>query len=232
MASSVPPVPPAGGAQPAKKKSPLVYILIGCGGVIVLIGVLVVAAISFGLYKAKQAGLDPDLIRKNPAVAMVKMAVAANPDAELVSLDEDRGIVTIRDKKTGKTVTMNFEDIKQGKISFEGEGGEGSASIGGPVDLPSWFPSYPGATPQGTFSLQDNTGDSSGFHFTTQDSPAQVFQFFEAGLKKAGLTVEASGTGNGGLISAHDENQEREAVVNVSAGSNGTQVSGTFKSKK
>ncbi len=255
MASSVPPVPPAGGVQPARKKSPLVYILIGCGGVVVLVGVLVVAAISFGLYKAKQAGLDPDMIRKNPAVAMVKMAVAANPDAELVSIDEDRGIVTIRDKKTGKTVTMNFEDIKQGKISFEGEGGEkvsleaqgeggegslkiksaeGSATLGagGPVTLPSWFPSYPGATPQGTFSVQDKSGDSSGFHFTTKDSPAQVFQFFEAGLKKAGLTVEASGGANGGVISARDANQEREAVVTVSAASGGTQVSGTFKSKR
>ncbi len=227
----LPYLPPAAFSRP-RRKSPLVYILIGCGGVVVLVGVLVVAAISFGLYKAKQAGLDPDLLQKNPAVAMVKMAVAANPDAELVSLDEDRGIVTIRDKKTGKTVTMNFEDIKQGKISFEGEGGEGSASIGGPVTLPSWFPSYPGATPQGTFSLQDRSSDSSGFHFTTKDSPAQVFQFFEAGLKKAGLTVEATGGASGGLISARDADQEREAVVNVSAASGGTQVSGTFKSKR
>ncbi len=252
MASSVPPVPPAGGAQPAKKKSPLVYILIGCGGVIVLAGVLAVALVSFGLYKAKQAGLDPDLIKKNPAVAMVKMAVAANPDAELVSIDEDRGIVTVRDKKTGKTVTMNFEDIRKGKISFEGEGGEkvsfeaegdraamkvqsseGSATLGGggPVTLPSWFPAYPGATPQRAFSVEDNSGASAGFSFTTSDSPGQVFKFFEDGLRKAGLIVEASGGGNGGVINAHDAGHEREAVITVTAAGGGAKVSGTFKSK-
>lgn len=255
MASNVPPFPPVGGAPPAKKKSPLVYILIGCGGVVVLVGVLIVAAISFGVYKAKQAGLDPDLIKKNPALAMVKMAVAANPDAELVSIDENRGIVTVRNKKTGKTTTMNFEDVKKGRISFEGEGGEkvsleaqgegaegslriksseGSATLGGggPLTLPSWFPAYPGATPQSTFSLQDKSGDSAGFQFTTKDSPAQVFQFFEAGFKKAGLTVAASGSGNGGIINASDANQGREAVVTVSAAGGGAQVSGTFKSKK
>ncbi len=253
MASSVPPVPPPGGAQAAKKKSPLLYILIGCGGLVVLIGVLIAVAVSFGLYKAKQAGLDPDLIQKNPGLAVVKMAVAANPDAELVSIDEDRGIATVRDKKTGKTVTMNFEDIKKGKISFEGEDGqkvsleaegeggegqfkikssEGSATLGGgPLTLPSWFPAYPGAAPQGTFSLQDKSGSSAGFQFTTKDAPARVFQFFEAGLKKSGLTVEASGTGNGGVINARDASQEREAMITVAASGSGSQVSGTFKSK-
>jgi hypothetical protein len=246
MASNATPVPPAGGAQPAKKKSPLLYILIGCGGVVVLAGVLVVAAISFGLYKAKQAGLDPELLQKNPAVAMVKMAVAANPDAELVSIDEDRGIVKILDKKTGKTVTMNFEDIKNGKFSLEGDNGEkvsletegegglkmksadGSATLGGgPVTLPSWLPSYPGSTPQGAFSVQDKSGASAAFHFTTNDAPAKVLQFYEAGLKKSGLTVESSG----GVISATEASQGREAVVTVAPSGSGSQVSATFKSK-
>jgi hypothetical protein len=235
MASSVPPVPPAGDVQPAKKKSPLVYILIGCGGIIVLGAVLIIGAISFGLYKAKQAGLDPDLIKKNPAVAMVKMAVAANPDAELLSIDEDRGVVTVRDKKTGKTVTMNFEDIKKGKISFEGEGGEKvtlGTQEGEPINLPSWFPSYPGATPRGAFSFQDKERNAAVFHFTTRDSAAQVFRFYESAFKNAGLTVEASGGENGGLVTGRDAGQDREATVTVSSGSNETEVSGTFKSKK
>ena len=33
----------------------------------------------FVVNKAKQAGLDPDLIKKNPALAAAKLAVAANP---------------------------------------------------------------------------------------------------------------------------------------------------------
>ncbi|MGE5568445.1 MAG: hypothetical protein ACM3S5_05330 [Rhodospirillales bacterium] len=232
MATSVPP----GGVPPAKKKSPLVYVLIGCGGVIVLAGILVVVAVSFGLYKAKQAGIDPELIKKNPAVAAVKMAVAANPDAELVSIDEDRGIVTVRDKKTGKTVTMNFEDIREGRISFEGEGEEGetvTATVGAgkPANLPSWFPSYPGATPQASFAVQGKEGDSAHFHFTTEDSAAQVFQFYEAGLKQAGLTVEASGGDNGGLITAVDAARERQATVHVTSAGGVTNVTGSFKNK-
>jgi len=233
MATSV---PPAGGVPPAKKKSPLLYILIGCGGVIVLAGIVLVLAVSFGLYKAKQAGLDPELIKKTPAVAMVKMAVAANPDAELVSMDEDRGIVTVRDKRTGKTVTMNFEDIKEGRISFEGEGEEGgtvTATLGAgtPADLPSWVPSYPGATPQASFAVQGKEGDSAHFHFTTEDSPAQVFQFYEAGLRQAGLTVEASGGANGGVITAVDAARERQATVSVTSAGGVTRVSGSYRSK-
>jgi hypothetical protein len=207
------------------------WILLGCGGLILLIIVLLVALVGFGWYKAKQAGLDPELIRKNPAVAMVKMAIAANPDAELVSIDEGRGIVTVRDKKTGKTVTLNFEDVKRGRISFEGEGGE-RAAIGGAVSLPAWFPSYPGVTPQSTYAVSDATSESAGFQFTTRDSPAQVLEFYESGLKKSGLTVSTLKQDQGGMITARDDAEQREATVTVTAGDSGANVIGTFKSKK
>ncbi|HOK47577.1 MAG TPA: hypothetical protein PLA43_19420 [Bryobacteraceae bacterium] len=229
-------VPPAGGVPPAKKKSPLLYILIGCGGVLVLAGIALVLAVSFGLYKVKQAGLDPDLMKKNPAVAMVKMAVAANPNLELVSIDEDRGIVTVRDKRTGKNVTMNFEDIKEGRISFEGEGDDGGAvratfGAGTPANLPSWFPSYPGSSPQASFAMQGTEGDGAHFQFTTEDSPAQVLQFYEAGFKEAGMTVNTSSGGNGGSITAEDASSGRQAVVLVTSSGGVTNVNGSFKSK-
>lgn len=230
MATNVPPMPAPGAAVP-QKKSPWLWILLGCGGLILLIILLLVALFAFGWYKAKQAGLDPDLIRRNPAVAMVKMAVAANPDAELVSIDEKRGIVTVRDKKTGKTVTLNFEDVKKGRISFEGEGGE-KLSIGSAVTLPEWFPSYAGVTPQSTYSVSDATSESAGFQFTTRDSPAQVLEFYESGLKKSGLNVSTLKQDQGGIITARDDAEQREATVTITASDAGTNVIGTFKSKK
>lgn len=231
MAANVPPMPAPGAAAP-QKKSPWLWILLGCGGLILLIVLLLVALFAFGLYKAKQAGLDPDLIRRNPAVAVVKMAIAANPNAELVSIDENRGIVTVRDKRTGKTVTLNFEDVKRGRISFEGEGGEKVAIGGAAVKLPEWFPSYAGVTPQSTYSVSDATSESAGFQFTTQDSPAQVLEFYESGLKKSGLTVTWLKQDQGGNITARDETEQREATVTVTATDAGTTVIGTFKAKK
>jgi hypothetical protein len=253
MASSVPPVAPSAAQPPAKKTSPLVWILVGCASLILLAVIVIAAAVGFGLYKAKQAGLDPELIKKNPAVAMVKMAVAANPDAEIVKLDENRGVVTIRNKKTGKTVTMNFEDVKRGRFSFEGENGErmtvegqgdsarmrvetpqGTASYGAgsSVNLPSWFPAYSGATPVGTFSVSDNTSESAGFRFTTHDSPSQVLEFYENGLKEAGLEVTTLNQGSGGMVTGQNEAQGRHALVRVSESGGETQVVGSFKSRK
>ena len=47
---------------------------------------------------------------------------AVHPDAEVVSVDEDKGMITVRDKKTGKTITMNLRDAQKGKFVFEQDG--------------------------------------------------------------------------------------------------------------
>ena len=43
-------------------------------------------------------------------LALGRRIAAANPDAELVSIDEDAGTIGLRNKKTGKVVTITFED--------------------------------------------------------------------------------------------------------------------------
>ena len=178
MASNVPPLPPPppppAGLPAPKKVSPVVWILGGCAVLVVLAVAAMMIGGLFIAHKVQQAGLDPDLLQKHPELAVVKMMVAANPDAELVSIDESRGIVTVRDKKTGKTVTMNFEDIKRGKMSFESEGkkvemeghgegdtgsftvktDEGTAKFGaGAVKMPAWLPAYGGVSVQGFVSF-------------------------------------------------------------------------------
>jgi cytochrome c-type biogenesis protein CcmH/NrfG len=51
---------------PKKKTSPWVWILGGCGVLVVLIVLALVATSLFIAKKAKDAGLDPDLMKKNP----------------------------------------------------------------------------------------------------------------------------------------------------------------------
>jgi hypothetical protein len=73
------------------------------------------------------------------------MMAAVNPDIEVLDVDEDRGLVKVREKKTGKTLTLNFEDLKKGKIVVKTNEGE-EVAVGGKWEPPDWVPSYPGVT--------------------------------------------------------------------------------------
>src|SRR5687768_8244029 len=93
-----------------KKTNPLVWILAGVLGLFVLIAIVAIAG---GLFLAKKAS---DMTA-NPGLSAVKLMVAANPDVEVVSSDEAKGTITIREKKTGKVVTVNFDEIEDGRIT-------------------------------------------------------------------------------------------------------------------
>lgn len=253
MASNVPPLPPPpppGAGLPAPKKvSPVVWILGGCAVLVFLAVAAVTVGGLFVAHKVRQAGLDPELIQKHPELAVVKMMVAANPDAELVNVDEDKGIVTVRNKRTGETVTMNFEDIKKGKMSFESGGkkvelqgqgqgdtgsltvktDEGTAKFGtGAVKMPEWLPAYGGATVQG-FSSQSANGSAGTFAFKTGDATDKLIAFYKDALEKAGFTVESMPHPGGALLSGRAG--ARTATVNVMADGSGSSVTGTFEDK-
>src|SRR5262249_927265 len=143
---------------------------------------------------------------------------AANPDVEVVSTDEGRSTITLRDRKTNETVTMSFDDIKNGKIVFKGSGQqatiqaradsekrsletsspEGNVKIGAgaAVKLPDWTPVYPGVNPQATFSMQGKDGDGGTFQFITKDPAKNVLSFYEQNLKQAGFRISGNLTGD------------------------------------
>ena len=105
---------------PAKKKTnPLVWILVGCLGLVVISGIIFVALGMFAFNKAKDVIED---VQTNPAKAAAEMMVRMNPDLELVSTDDDAETMTIRDKTTGKETTLNWSDIAEGKLTFETDG--------------------------------------------------------------------------------------------------------------
>jgi len=255
MSTMTPQPQPPGGMPPKKKTSPWVWVLVAVVGVFVLFGLLLVAGGLFVFHKAKQAGLDPDLMRRNPALAVTKMLATVNPDVEVLRVDEKRGLITLRDKKTGKTTTVDFEDVKRGKIVFEGEGGEkvtvetsGEGETGtvrlksseGVVEFgkevgktPDWVPSYPGSKPEGTFSARGEQGESGTFHFTTSDTPAKVIAFYDGALKRGGMKVSSSsyqedGKIAGGMVSGTDEATDRSVTVLVGSQEGGASVNVTF----
>jgi len=111
---SASPQPPAGGPPAAPPASggagKIILWIVGIfAGLVVLVIVAAAAVGFFVIHKAKQAGLDPELMKKNPVLAAVKFSVAANPDVELVSSNDSLGTIVVKDKKTGKMSTMKVD---------------------------------------------------------------------------------------------------------------------------
>ncbi|MBP1643752.1 MAG: hypothetical protein H6Q03_2421 [Acidobacteria bacterium] len=231
--------------QPAPKKgmSTGAKIAIGC-----LIGVLLVigACVAFvgvgGMWlKNKVTGMaeryesDPDAAAYDAAL----MAFKLNPDLEVVAQDDATKSITVRDKKDGKEVTFNLDDIKSGRLSIEsggetvdvgltgGEGGEGGTltveSEGGKMvfgggdgsAVPDWIPAYPGAR-QDSFSNVEANGERSGtFTLHTSDSVDQVLAFFEEKLQGAGFEVQKATLNIPGAVSANLSARAGGRTVNV-----------------
>ena len=277
MSNYVPPTTPIGGPTgepagqafpqqqqfpppPQKKSNVLIWVIAGCG-TFLIIGIIAVFLGGYFVWnKAKQAGLDPDLIQNKPALAVAKMVVATNPDIELVSADDEKGLITFRDKKTGETVTVNLDDAVEGKISFKKEGedevtieakgdeskgsvevksAEGSAKFGtGSVDkLPDWLPIYPDVQLIGSYSGQNKDGQSGGFHFATKDPPNKIISFYEDGFKRAGMVVTSNllpvtGKLSGGMTTGEDTKKKRVVSVNALTNDEGTQVTVVYEVKQ
>ena len=232
------PTPPELGGGPVRKKSALPWILGGLGGCLLLVLIIVAGFTFFIARKAKQAGVDADLLRRNPALAAARMAVAVNPDVEIVSTDEGRGQITIHNRKTGKTVTMSFEDAKNGRFSVQDGDGKSSVIIGGKAKFPAWVPDYPGSNPQGAFSAQGEGSAAGTFTFKTSDSPDKVLKYYEDEFKAAGMkiTTKVSSEDNdrrsGGVITGVDEHNNHTVNVVLGQDNGETTVAITYASGK
>jgi hypothetical protein len=227
---------PAGPPPPAKKSNALVWVLGGLGGCLVLVVILVFGIGLFVSHKVKQAGVDGDLLKRNPALAAAKIMVATNPNIELVSTDEGKQEITVRDKKTGKVYSMSFEDAKNGKFTVK-EDGQTTVTVGGKAKLPSWVPDYPGSDPQGAFAATGQDGDSGTFSFKTKDDSEKVSKYYQDQFKNQGMKITANvtsttGSTSGGMISAQDEASKRNVAVVLSVENGETTVAVTYTTNK
>jgi hypothetical protein len=209
----------------------------------------------FVMHKAKQAGFDTALLKKNPAYAAAKMAITLNPDIETVKDDDSNGIITVREKKTGKLMTFKFdadkktmvitdENGKEATVKVSGDGEKGALEVqssDGTVkfgaassnQMPSWVPVYPGSSPQGTFSAQTKDGNQSTFTFKTKDAAAKVMSYYQDQLKAGGFTINMSTAGpQGGMVMAEDSGKTRSVMLTVGGSADNTDVSVTSIEKK
>ncbi len=249
-----------GGAPHAPQKSSGAKVLLWIAGIVmglVLITLASCAVIGFyAMHKMNQAGFDSDLMKKNPGLATAKMTVAMNPDAEIVSSDDNAGTIVVRDKKTGKVVTMKFDPQKKAMVitdengdttsltttgegqnaSMEMKGPEGTMKMGNGSDkAPDWVPVYPGSSPQNTFSATTAGEQTGTYTFVTKDAADKVISFYGDSLKSAGFAVSNMTSNSdgkvGGMVSGEDKADKRAVVVSLGTEDDGTHVNVTFNIK-
>jgi len=208
------------GARPGapvqgKKGLPvLAWIAIGCAGIVVLAGVGFTVLGWLAVNKVKSVASD---FEDNPARATAETIVAMNPDLEMVDSDDDAGTITIREKSSGKVVTFDYQDIKEGRLSFESEDGrveitgqpdgdegvmtistaEGQTQIGGGGEIPDWVPAHPDTTERRSLMhTSAATGETGHAAFTVDEAAAEVVAFYKEALESAGYTVSTMAASN------------------------------------
>lgn len=248
------PLPPA----PAKKVSPWVWILGILGVLVLMVGVLIAGGAWFVYSKAKQAGLDPESMKKNPVMATAKMVTAFSPDLELLSADEATGVIRVKNKKDGKVMILNFERAKKGEVVLQEEGKEpvtiqtnggpdgglvvkskdGTMEMGsGEASLPSWLPSYPGAKFTGNFSTKTDEQAAASMAFTSADAPEKLAEYYREALKTAGLKITTNVTNTtdnetSSVLAASDDEKKRDVMITITKSADGSTGTITYTDKK
>jgi hypothetical protein len=261
MSSPTPPglppqFPPLSGAPvPPKGKGPLFWILIAVAAVVVLGGCVITLGTYFVYRAAKNAGFDTTLMKNNPGLAVAKLAVAANPDLQTVSSNDDSGTITVRQKSTGEILNLRFDPDKKTLVASDKDGKEVEFKVSGDKDngsfeiksaegnmkfgatssntMPAWVPTYPGSAPQGTVSMQMPEGSQNTYSFKTKDSASKVLDFYKKELETAGQKATLAVTGDsGGMLTAEDSAKGRTIMVTAGSSSEGSDVAVTVIEKK
>ncbi|HEY7544487.1 MAG TPA: hypothetical protein VID27_06380, partial [Blastocatellia bacterium] len=59
-----------------------------------------------------------------PVTVAANLMTSLNPDLEIVSVDEEKELITFKEKKSGKVFTITLKEAQGGKITIKGDGGE------------------------------------------------------------------------------------------------------------
>ncbi len=215
-----PPQPQHGYPQPPppKKGIPIwAWLIIG----FVTLSFLAVIAVSVAGYlffkKAEQ-------VARNPLSAIVQLAAAANPDLDVIDVNERTGKVTIRDKKTGKTVTIDGDAIKDGKITIDTDEGHAVIGAGANVKTPDWVFLPAGVKIAGGMTANGKDGAGGTVVFESTQSVDALKSFFEDKYKSAGFdqSVSSMTTTNGEqavqLVFRHEGRKRSVSIIAAKSG--------------
>ncbi len=239
---------------PTKKGLPVwAWIGIGCGALMVLVVIVVTIGGFLVANKVKDVAAD---FEENPAMATARMIVKLNPELEEVSTNEEEGTITVRNTKTGEEITVNFEDIEEGKFSFtsgdreitvDATGLEDSGSIkvtddegavvfstgeGSAEDIPPWVPVYPGTEPTSRHTMRTDESFTGGFEIATSDRVADVLEFYRTKLEGAGYKVNVNtfsqDDSQGGMVNGSHESEQRSVIVILNSEKGSTKVTVSY----
>lgn len=192
--------------------------LAGCGSYLAFKLLVLVVMAGFGLYRADQAGVGPDVFVKQPALAVAAIGVMAHTNYEFIELDKYRGTVTLRQVDSGQTVTLRPEQLLRPDVLESGErignlfGGNGARS-----GIPEWVPQYPGARPQGVVR-QDAQGIRRGVAtFEASAAAGRIADYYDRTLREAGLEVSRAEESSSIKLRGSGGEGSREVVVVVSS---------------
>jgi hypothetical protein len=251
MSINTPPAPPAI-PEPKKGMSVWGWLAIGCGVVALL---ALGTCVGVGIFVQKKAAE----FEKNPAKAAAELAVRLNPDAELVSSTEEE--LTVRNKKTGEVITVNFEDAKEGRFTFKSKDGEATIDAdadpsgeGGTLKVtgtggetavfsagagagkaPEWVPIFADGDRVAKYDLNTATEHAGTVSISTSVPAATVLAFYKTKLEAAGFEVQTmtlEGPTAGGTVMGTTAGQKRALIVVVSVADGKTQALVTFKERK
>jgi hypothetical protein len=236
---------------PAKKGLPtLAWIGIGCAVLIVIVLAVLLAGGIFMAKKVQDVAGDLDF-EGDPAMSAAKLVVRMNPELEEVEVDEAAGTITVRHTPTGKTMTLDIHDLKEGRIQFSTDEGDVVIDAGGSFedgtidvtsgdeswtlktgaetgdDLPGWVPLLAGSAVENAHEMVTNEGTSGGFQMQTDQPVAEVVEHYRSGLEGAGFEVHvnsfaADGSDQGAVVSANDEAAGRAITIMVRAEEDGS----------
>ena len=217
---------------PKKGLSGLAIAGIGCGSLLVLI-IAVFAFIGIkAMNKMKEvAGAD---WQKNPAKSAAMVAAKMNPDWDFVKVDDAKGEITVKVKKTGEEITMAYNEVAQGKFTMKNSNGEETVYGIAASAPPAWVPAYPGAAAPGAGMRSEKPAGVSGTYMVqTKDAAAKVSEFFEAKLKADGFTTVATASAGGAaVVNAKKEDEKRTVTVQISGDKGATQMVITYEGPK
>ena len=236
---------------------PLAWVGIGCGVILVIV---VAAMLIGGFFLARTVKNVAEDFEDNPGLAAARFVVKASPDLEEVETDEAAGTMTIRNTKTGELITVNFDDIKEGRFSWTADGEEVSVDVSdaesGTVKIessdgdgfqlttgdavtapiPDWVPVYPGTEPKNRGSMKTDEMVSGNYTTQTEDGADTVLEYFRDTLKTEGYQVNintyTSDDSGGGIVNGSLESEGKTVVVLVNTDGGSTSITVTHSIKK
>ena len=235
----VPPTPPTPAPQapmastppPKKKTSIWVWVAVGCGGILVLGAILITVLGYLAAQKVKQMAED---FEEDPTRAAAELIVGLTPDLELIDTD-DEGRVTVRKESTGEEMTLDLEDLQEGRLSFETDDGKIEVNASGDEgagvfsmtndegrselkigsssdDLPEWVPVYPNVISVNSAYSSETPEMSTGMvQMNTRDPFDEVLDHYTELFDELGFEIKSNSKTTtpqgsvGGLIGEHED---------------------------